>query len=45
MMANSTMLAVMSRMVAYSGQTLTWDQAFNSNLILGPGNEYFELEL
>ena len=41
MMANSTMLAILSRMVAYSGQTLTWDQAFNSNLILGPGNENF----
>jgi myo-inositol 2-dehydrogenase/D-chiro-inositol 1-dehydrogenase len=41
MMANSTMLAIMSRMVAYSGQTLTWDQAFNSTQILGPGNENF----
>jgi len=41
MMANSTMLAIMSRMVAYSGQTLTWDEAFNSNLVLGPGSEKF----
>ena len=41
LMANSTMLAILSRMVGYSGQTITWDEAFNSNLILGPGQENF----
>ena len=41
LMANSTMLAILSRMVGYSGQTITWDDAFNSNMILGPGNENF----
>jgi predicted dehydrogenase len=41
LMANSTMLAILSRMVGYSGQTITWDEAFNSNQILGPGQENF----
>ena len=35
-MANSTMLAIIGRMVAYTGETLTWDQAMNSNEVLGP---------
>jgi myo-inositol 2-dehydrogenase/D-chiro-inositol 1-dehydrogenase len=40
-MANSTMMAILSRMAAYSGQTLSWDQALNSNMVLGPAfNEY-----
>ncbi len=40
-MANSTMLAIIGRMVAYTGETLTWDQAINSEEILGPKiNEY-----
>ena len=38
-MANSTMLAIMGRMCTYTGQTLTWDQCFNSEQRLGP-NEY-----
>jgi len=41
LMANSTMLAIMSRMVAYSGQTLTWEQALNSNQVLGPAIDEF----
>jgi predicted dehydrogenase len=41
MMANSTMLAIMSRMVAYSGQTLTWEEALNSNQVLGPTIDEF----
>jgi len=36
LMANSTMIAILGRMVAYSGQTLEWDQAMTSNKILGP---------
>ncbi|CAN5493539.1 Gfo/Idh/MocA family oxidoreductase [soil metagenome] len=40
-MVNSTMLAILGRMVAYSGQTITWDEAFNSNQVLGPEfNQY-----
>ncbi len=45
MMAKSTMLAIFSRMVGYSGQTITWDDAFNSNLTLGPGNDNFGWDL
>ena len=29
-MATSTMLAMMGRMAAYTGQEVTWDQAMNS---------------
>ncbi|MBI3839160.1 MAG: Gfo/Idh/MocA family oxidoreductase [Planctomycetia bacterium] len=35
-MARSTMLAIMGRMVSYSGQTLTWDQCLNSTEDLTP---------
>jgi predicted dehydrogenase len=35
-MANSTMLAIMGRMCTYTGQTLTWDECFNSQERLGP---------
>ncbi len=35
-MANSTMLAILGRMVAYSGQSITWEDAINSNHILAP---------
>lgn len=35
-MANSTMIALMGRMAAYSGKTLTWDECFNSEERLGP---------
>jgi predicted dehydrogenase len=38
-MANSTMLAIMGRMCTYTGQTLRWEQCFNSQERLGP-NEY-----
>lgn len=41
LMTNSTMLAILSRMVGYSGQTITWEEAINSNLVLGPEfNQY-----
>jgi hypothetical protein len=40
-MVNSTMLGILSRMVAYSGQTITWEQAMNSNQVIGPDfNQY-----
>lgn len=35
-MAKSTMLAIMDRMVAYTGQQLTWDQCLASQERLGP---------
>ncbi len=35
-MARSTMLAIMGRMAAYTGQTLTWDQCLNSTEDLSP---------
>jgi hypothetical protein len=35
-MAHSTMMAIMGRMAAYTGQTLTWEQCLNSTERLGP---------
>ena len=35
-MATSTLLAMMGRMAAYSGQEVTWDQALNSQVKLFP---------
>jgi myo-inositol 2-dehydrogenase/D-chiro-inositol 1-dehydrogenase len=35
-MCNSTMMAIMARMAAYTGQTITWEQAWNSALDLSP---------
>jgi len=35
-MCKSTMMAIMGRMSAYTGQTLTWEQAFNSKQNLSP---------
>jgi predicted dehydrogenase len=35
-MAQSTMLAIMGRMAAYTGQTITWEDAMNSQEKLGP---------
>lgn len=35
-MARSTMLAIMGRMATYTGQTITWDQAINSQEDLTP---------
>ena len=41
LMVNSTMLSILSRMVAYSGQTVTWEEAMNSNQVIGPAiNQY-----
>jgi len=34
--AESTLTAIMSRMAAYTGQVITWDQALNSNESLRP---------
>ncbi|MEP7266256.1 MAG: Gfo/Idh/MocA family oxidoreductase [Saprospiraceae bacterium] len=39
--ANSTMLAIWGRMVAYTGKDLTWDEALNSTEVLTPNiNDY-----
>jgi len=35
-MAKSTLLAIMGRMAAYTGQVITWEQAFNSQEDLTP---------
>lgn len=45
MMANSTMVAILGRMVAYSGQTITWEEAINSNQSLGPAHEEYAWDL
>jgi hypothetical protein len=37
-MAHSTLLAIMGRMAAYTGQEVTWEQALNSKEQLVPGN-------
>ena len=44
-MANSTMLGLMGRMAGYTGQTITWDQAINSNETLGPKTEDYAWDL
>ncbi len=44
-MANSTMIAILGRMVAYTGQTITWDEALNSNEVLGPRTEDYSWDL
>lgn len=45
LMSNSSMLAIWGRMVSYTGQALTWDQAFNSNESLGPKIEEYSWDL
>ena len=35
-MAQSTMLGIMGRMVAYTGQTITYEEALNSQEQIGP---------
>ena len=35
-MANSTLMAIMARMSAYTGKTVTWEEAMNSELDLSP---------
>ena len=44
-MAHSTMLAIWARMAGYTGQTITWDQAFNSTETLGPKLEDYHWDL
>ncbi len=35
-MAKSSLMGIMGRMACYTGQLVTWDQAFNSQEVLGP---------
>jgi len=44
-MATSTMLAIWARMVGYTGQTISWEQAFNSQESLGPKVEEYNWDL
>ena len=39
--ANSTLMAIMGRMAAYTGQTITWEQAMNSQEDLSPARYEF----
>ncbi len=44
-MAHSSMLAILGRMVAYSGQEITWEEAINSEIKLGPGIDDYAWDL
>ena len=44
-MATSTMLAIWARMVGYTGQTISWEQAFNSQESLGPKVDEYNWDL
>lgn len=44
-MANSTMLAIWARMAGYTGQTISWEQAINSNETLGPKTKDYRWDL
>ncbi|HID78193.1 MAG TPA: Gfo/Idh/MocA family oxidoreductase, partial [Planctomycetaceae bacterium] len=44
-MAKSTMMAIMARMSAYSGKTITWEQAMNSKEDLSPPRYDWEVPL
>jgi len=44
-MANSTMLAIWGRMVAYTGQSLTWEEALKSEEVLGPELDEYSWDL
>ncbi len=44
-MANSTMLAIMGRMAAYTGQKLTWEEAMNSKEVLGPTIDQYNWDM
>ena len=42
--AKSTLTAIMGRMATYSGQKLSWDQAFNSELLLADVDNFHTFE-
>ena len=43
--AKSTMLAIWGRMAAYTGQTISWEDALNSNDVLGPEIDAYKWDL
>lgn len=43
-MARSTMLAILGRMVDYTGKLLTWEEAINSKQVLAPAAYSFEAD-
>lgn len=45
MAANSTLVAIMSRDAAYSGQVITWEDALNSKVALGPEDDQYSWDL
>ncbi len=44
-MAHSTMLAILGRMVGYTGQEISWEDAINSNDTMGPKIEEYDWNL
>ena len=44
-MAKSTLLAIMGRMAAYTGKTITWDKAMDSKEDLTPARYDWKLEM
>ena len=38
------MTAILGRLATYSGRVVTWDEAINSNIELGPKNYAFDAE-
>ena len=44
-MARSTLIAIMGRMAAYTGQTITWEMALNSQEDLTPPDYDWDMEL
>ncbi|WP_262246614.1 Gfo/Idh/MocA family protein [Parapedobacter soli] len=44
-MTNSTMVAILATLAAYSGAEVTWERALNSNITLGPKPEEFRLDM
>ncbi len=43
-MVRSTMLAILGRMVAYTGKRITWDEAMKSEQVLGPQDVSWDTE-
>lgn len=44
-MAHSSMLAIWARMAAYSGKKISWEDALNSKISLGPNNDAYDWNL
>ena len=44
-MAHSTMLAILGRIVAYTGQSITWEEALNADYDLGPAIDEYSWDL